>query len=233
MSSFKNSSSLVFVIVAFTIAWPAFFLATPQASVPLQVVLLILGSYAPAIAALAALALDQSAVQTHAFQQRLRNWHSRPAFYLIAVVLPTAVWLAAAWLNSMPTQAIQWANLMVFPIVFATNWGEEVGWRGFALPRLMASHRPLTASLVLGLIWGSFHLPLYWPRPLFAVLFLLLTLALSLFMTWLFQSTDECVLLCTLFHAVYNTWSQAILPAQHGEGLFAITVLLMWLVAMF
>lgn len=233
MTSIRNRSSLIFLLVAFGIAWPAFFLATPQAPIPLQVALLILGSYAPAVAAWVALAVDQNVTQTRAFQQRLRNWRSRARFYLIAAALPAVVWLSAAWLNSMrgTAQAIQWASVLVFPIVFVTNWGEEAGWRGFALPRLLASLRPLTASLVLGLIWGGFHLPLYWQRPLFAVLFLALTPALSVFITWLFQSTGENVFLCTLFHAIYNTLGQAILPAQNGEGVLAVTAGLMWLVA--
>lgn len=155
--------------------------------------------------------------------------------YLIALALPIIVWLSAVLLNSTQgvAQTVQWASLLVFPLVFVTNWGEEVGWRGFALPRLMASFRPLTASLVLGLIWGGFHLPLYWQRPLFALLFLALTPALSVFIAWLFISTVESVFVCTLFHAIYNTLGQAILPAQGGEGFLASTAGLMWIIVVF
>jgi hypothetical protein len=84
MTSIRNRSSLIFLLLAFVIAWPAFFLATPQAPIPLQVALLVLGSYAPAVAAWAALAAAQNVTLTRAFQQRLRNWRSRARFYLIA-----------------------------------------------------------------------------------------------------------------------------------------------------
>ncbi len=233
MLAIKNRSSLVFLVVAFAVAWPAFFFATPQAPVPMQVALLILGSYAPAIAATAALAVDGNVGQTQAFRQRLRNWRGGGRAYLAAVALPAVVWLPAALLHSAlaAPQPIQWARLLAFPLIFVTNWGEEAGWRGLALPRLLVSLRPLPASLGLGLVWGAFHLPLYWQRPLFAVLFLGLAPALSVVLTRLFLSSGQSVWVCTLFHAVYNAFSQAILPAEAGEGLLAGSVALTWIVA--
>ena len=92
---------------------------------------------------------------------------------------------------------------------------EEPGWRGFALPRLQARLGPLGGTLLLGVLWGVWHLPQYlvptWAEesgglhPANVVLFLLMVLALAPIMTWLFNRTRGSVLLAILAHASVNT----------------------------
>ncbi len=92
-------------------------------------------------------------------------------------------------------------NLWLFLIT------EETAWRGFALPRLQAALSPLGAAIVLGLIWGVWHLPLFFTRATFQaripfVGFMLSILATSVIITWLFDRARGSVLLAAVFHAV-------------------------------
>lgn len=92
--------------------------------------------------------------------------------------------------------------------------------------------RPLTASLILGLVWGFGHVALYWQRPIFLLLFFASILAGSVVLTWLFINAGRSVLLCTLFHAVFNTWTLVLLTTpfhQGSEGLFAVNMVLLWI----
>ena len=89
---------------------------------------------------------------------------------------------------------------------------EEIGWRGFALPRLQRLYGPLVGSLVLGVLWGLWHLPLFlipsWDTPhgsvLDVALFVVLALALTVVLTWVFNNTKGSVLLAILAHGSLN-----------------------------
>jgi membrane protease YdiL (CAAX protease family) len=97
----------------------------------------------------------------------------------------------------------------VYLLIFVTL-GEEVGWRGYALPALQARYSALLASLILGVLWGLWHLPVFFNPdtsysnlPFF--LFLPFIVLIAIIMTWLFNSTGGSVLMAMFFHAVLNT----------------------------
>ncbi len=81
---------------------------------------------------------------------------------------------------------------------------EEPGWRGYAQPRLQIGRSALVASLVLGVVWACWHVPLMvsgivpWSD-------LVLVMAVSVVYAWLFNSADGSVLLTMVFHAAMNT----------------------------
>ena len=89
--------------------------------------------------------------------------------------------------------------------------GEEVGWRGFALPRLQARHSALVATLLLTVGWAVWHIPLFLYRPGYTGLgiagvagwlFSLVTGAVLL--TWLYNSSRGSLLVVALFHATVD-----------------------------
>ncbi len=90
--------------------------------------------------------------------------------------------------------------------------GEELGWRGFALPRLLNKQGPILASLVIALPWIVWHAPLMvfqdWmgntPLLQFLLKYTLLIIPLSLIFTWVFKNTQGSVLLVILFHKAFN-----------------------------
>lgn len=126
----------------------------------------------------------------------------------------------------------------LLPFVFLQNlligsaMGEELGWRGFALPRLQAVLSPLSASLALGLLWGFWHLPLYMTagHPIADVFFgwlLLSALADAVLFTWLFNNTRGSLLPVLLLHASIATTG---LFLASTKGSFLVAVVLKWAV---
>jgi membrane protease YdiL (CAAX protease family) len=112
--------------------------------------------------------------------------------------------------------------------------GEETGWRGYALPRLLEATGPVGASLVLGVIWALWHLPLFWTEgsSLFesSVLVLLLRLpATSIMFTWLFQKTQGSLFLAILFHAALNLFAA---PPGDSLRVALVGVVVHWVVAL-
>jgi membrane protease YdiL (CAAX protease family) len=102
--------------------------------------------------------------------------------------------------------------VLLLPVYFALfGAAEELGRRGFALPLLLASSSPLTASLLLGVVWSLWHLPVVLSDPVLRtpVPFLLAVLPASVLFTWLFLHTRGSVLLAVLFHA----WFDVVLAA--------------------
>jgi len=127
--------------------------------------------------------------------------------------------------ESAPDVQLWQLALMSIPmfIVIGLVNGEELAWRGFAMPRLQARHNALTSSIIMGLLWSLFHLPLFFTKtgssqtdmsfPSFTVS----TVSITVLYTWLLNNTRGSVLLAYLFHAAQNTWSQ-IIAVDHANS---------------
>jgi membrane protease YdiL (CAAX protease family) len=141
------------------------------------------------------------------------------AFSLLPTVYITAVLINAAWTGSpvdfsnaaahMIFGASAKLSLYILPFFlfdFLTN-AEEMGWRGYVLPRLQIRHSALISSLVLGAIWALWHLPRYL-APGDSGSFVLGTLKIlaeAILYTWLYNNTKGSLLLATIMHAAGNT----------------------------
>ena len=87
--------------------------------------------------------------------------------------------------------------------------GEELGWRGYALPKLLETRSALTASVILGVVWGLWHLPTFFSssapqQGLPIVAFVLMTIEYSIIMSWIYLHTRGSVLIATLCHGAIN-----------------------------
>jgi len=102
--------------------------------------------------------------------------------------------------------------------------GEEFGWRGYALPKLQNKYGPLVASLVLGTIWGIWHLPSFFAPQgvvgaiaaalgmIFLIPYTLGTIANSIFMTWLYNKSKASALIAgIIWHVSINFWAPVLL----------------------
>ncbi|MBA2725678.1 MAG: CPBP family intramembrane metalloprotease [Actinobacteria bacterium] len=129
---------------------------------------------------------------------------------------------------------------LVAGLIFLGPVQEEFGWRGFALPRLLTSLRPVPGSLVLGLLWSLWHLPLFWIDGSFQShqpfwLFLLSTVALSLPYTLLYLMTGRRLAAPLVFHVSTNTAATVALyePTVRGNlGPLVATTVITTLVGM-
>lgn len=114
---------------------------------------------------------------------------------------------------------------------------EEIGWRGFALPRLEGLHGPLLASLILGILWALWHLPEFlvprWSSEsggfsiTSIILFTLVTLTFTFVITWVFNNTRASILIAILVHASIDTFSEtlgAIFPPKAVASAFPMII---------
>ena len=119
--------------------------------------------------------------------------------------------------------------------------GEEFGWRGYALPALQERYSWRFASLILGVVWGVWHLPLFYiadtaQSHIPFALFMLSTIALSVLFTWLFNRAGGSVLPALVLRTSVNAWSWVIpiMVMQDGGNLrpYELTVGLLVFVAL-
>jgi membrane protease YdiL (CAAX protease family) len=103
---------------------------------------------------------------------------------------------------------------------------EEIGWRGFALPRLQKLHGPLLGTVILGLLWGVWHLPLFltsfwiFGKDVQSVAeFMIGITAGSIVITWVFNHTKMSLLIATLLHGAQDAFSVSLLFARpHADS---------------
>lgn len=188
----------------------------------------LLGVFAPAIVGLVLTARHDGRAGVARLLSRVVHWDVGARCYLFAVGYMPAIKLAAALVHRVATGAwppIGESNvaLMLGAIAIST-WvqaGEELGWRGYALPRLATRIGLGGASIVLGVIWALWHLPLFFLPGTDTVsqsfpIYLLGVTALSVAMAWLYWRTGGSLLLVMLMHASVNNTSGIVPSAVPG-----------------
>ncbi len=231
---------VIFFVLAFLIGWLAFvpvFLyhlpTTPGA---------FLFLFSPALAALIMEFLAGGWRGIRDMLGRYLLWKFQLRWYLLAFLLLPAIFLIAGMLSPGPGSGSLWTGspwyflIASFLFLMFINSGEEIGWRGFALPRLQSQvHSPLAAALILGLVWGLWHLPLYLdPRqsafPLW--LFLLFTMGISILYSVLFNHTRGSLLLAVILHASTDIAPRFLQVASFTLVSWSIVVALTWVSAL-
>ncbi len=209
---------LLSFLFVFILALPAilFNYGVTDLEVPFEP-LLILGSWTPNIAAfLIIVFVIKKKGGVSALIRRWLMWKESPFWYLIAIS-PLLISALAAGVyhvaDGTPPDVFEPVTpgvlIVLFILALVTGaMGEELGWRGFALPRMQSAMSAFTASVILGTIWGFWHLPLWfaglgWEDMSFA-LFTYNCVAISVVMTWVCNNTNGNMLLITLMHLSYN-----------------------------
>jgi len=228
----------IFLVVTFTYTWLVLGLAILTTnrliafSLP-ATVLITIATLGPALGAITAATYESGRSGVRTLLAQAGRWRVGWRWYIIALIGPALVMLAGflLWraLGGPPPPAppkSAWVSLPVLIIVlFVPALFEEVGWRGFALPRLQPRYGWLLSSLILGVIWAIWHIPIWFiPDAGFGALpfpiFLLFTVALSLLFTWIYNGTGGSVLLPALAHAAINAyalpWNTAVYLLPEG-----------------
>lgn len=171
------------------------------------------GLFVPALAGLIVSRVSGGREQAAKLLGRLMIWRVHFVWYLVALGLPAVLSLLVALLGRLfgADPVLQPAPLTPLALIlFVLVVGEELGWRGYAQPELEKSFSPLVAAIILGVLWGFWHLPNFFiptlphheiPLPAFVIW----TIALSILAAWLLKQTRGSVLLATLLHGATNT----------------------------
>lgn len=128
------------------------------------------------------------------------------------VVAAIALGAGSLFGQGFPTAGqFAWPVLLpVFITMLLSNVWEEIGWRGFALPRLQERHSDLNIAFMMGLLWSLWHLPLLLDptSPMSSLPWygeIIFSLALTVIYTWLYNNTRGSLLFVSIFHAMANT----------------------------
>ena len=189
-------------------------------SVPHWLVYLLtrLADFAFSIAGILMIAVTAGRAGLRELWQRLTRWRISLGWYA-AGLLPIGLHGAATLLaGALPSADFSTGTLSTalfslqagfFISLFLRGaMGEELGLRGFALPRLQATMSPFRASLIIGVLWGAWHLPVLIGRDLLSIVaFSLLSIGLSFLFTWLFNGSGGSIIPVLLFHAAQN-WEE-------------------------
>ena len=215
-------------------------------AVPVPELLLdVAAGLGPLLAALAVVSYEAGGSGRRALLGQLLRWRVHRRWYAVALLGPVGLVLAAygLWVATggapPPAAALaQWPLLPVYFVYILLAGGgvdEELGWRGFALPRLQARYGALVASVVLGVFWAGWHIPAWFipgsGQDLISFpVFVVSVIGAAVVFNWLYNSTAGALPLVILFHTVFDLlttgpWSRALLalpPSQRGVDWFVL-----------
>ena len=216
----KQYPLITFFVLAYAITWslesPLVFLRDSVTDAQ-GLILVILASNVPSVLGLALTAIVLGRGALRKLLGRLLIWRVDPRWYLVIALGPVAFVGGVVALNTllggpvlslgMPLLGV--AVFLAFSIFPGSAVGEEIGWRGYALPRLQSRMNALSASLVIGPIWALWHLPLWLTgdpvkTPGLYAAFAASTIALSVILTCVYNSTRGSLLMVVLLHATAN-----------------------------
>jgi len=242
IQALKRHPVLTYFVLVYVLSWACWIplaIAKTWASFPF-IVLAALGNSMPSLLGMLLTALFNGKSGLGELFRRLGRvrvpliWYAvvlllLPVLQLVALGIPTLLGLA--------TITLAFSGFIVLS-AFGAGLLEELGWRGFALPRLQASLPAFAASLLLGVLWGLWHLPLMIARglPLTAaglgqlVFYLPLITAWAVLFTWVYDNTKGSLFLMVLLHAVINIAT----PTIQGSNWIGLTLylILLWVVVM-
>jgi uncharacterized protein len=203
-----RSFPLKYFVIAFAFTWFFWGLAALGARdvIPALPGLTVIGTLGPLVAAVILTAQESGRAGVRSLLSRILRWRVAPIWYGVAILGPLVITLAAialhvalggqmpsigALIGALPTLLVTAVYMLIFVAL-----GEEIGWRGYALPALQARYSALLASLILGVLWTFWHLPVFFnPDTLYSnlpfVLFLAYLIPFTILITWLLNSTGE------------------------------------------
>jgi membrane protease YdiL (CAAX protease family) len=216
----KRHQIVTFFVLTYVLAWaiesPLVFLADSVTDTQ-DLVLTILASNVPSVMAIVLTATVFGWGALRKLLGRLLIWRVNPLWYLVVFLGPAALAGGVVALNallggpalSLGMPLLGAAIFFAFSIFPGSALGEEIGWRGYVLPQLQSRMSALSASLLLAPIWAVWHLPLWlqgkpFQTPTLYAGFVLSAFALSVILTWVYNSTGGSLLMVVLLHATVN-----------------------------
>ena len=217
----KKRPLIWFFVLCFAITWGvgALFLTLPDlmarvfGEMSLENPLFVLAVWGPTLSAFIVTGVTEGKGGMKRLLKRLLPGRARVHWYLFAVFAFPACSILINLSIGRPSGLFETSMNSLFSFLLVNlitgPLGEEFGWRGFALPRLLRSFSPLVASLILGLIWGVWHLPSFFfselPQGSISLpIFVLGALSLSIIITWMYLHVKGSVLFSILLHYTVN-----------------------------
>ncbi|OEU69722.1 MAG: hypothetical protein BA864_14430 [Desulfuromonadales bacterium C00003093] len=228
----KQYAFIVFIVLAVLISWFPWYTTGTGFFV-----------FGPSIAGVIVIAMTSGKEGMRDMGQRALRWHVgfrwwAVALFLTGLVLSFSIAINTVFLGgNIPSFAFLRQEWYLIPVVFLITMiggplGEEFGWRGFALPNLQHKWSPMVASIIIGIVWALWHLPLFFqPDSIhaqigikFLPVYIIGEIVLAITITWVYNKTGGSLLVGgIILHNADNFWATALLTndtiaaVQSGE----------------
>jgi membrane protease YdiL (CAAX protease family) len=250
----KRHSLVLYFILAYVITWtfeiPLAAVKQGWTHLTIPFAIHYLGGFGPMLAALIVLGITEGSIGIRKLFNGLLKWRVGAGWILFCVLSPVAMFALAALVTRATSG--EWPNLYLLGkveylpylgivgamILWFLTWGlgEEIGWRGFALPRLQKNHSALAATVILGTIHAFWHLPAFFYKDTYMAMglvaglpmLLLSIIAAAILFTWIFNSTRGSILMVALFHALFDMLS---VSKAGGASTPAVMSAVVWILA--
>lgn len=242
-----------FYVVALVISWTPWLISRNalqglmELDVPIwAIVFLLIGAAGPSFAALLTQRLAYGRGQARPILRDFLMWRVPFRWYAAIFSIPILIFLVSipliGYYTNIESEFDLRATLLIIPTLIAAftirflialptgPLLEELGWRGFAMPNLQSRYSALTAGIVVGLMWGFWHLPLFWvpgaalPGGLTATedpsqvfWYFSSVTGKSILFAWIYNNTKGSLFVDVLFHATINTTSNVFLPIFYPD----------------
>ncbi len=241
----KNRDPWKFFLLTFAYSWVIWIpsvldgigIKLPFSVTGYSTVVVIIGAFAPLMAAITLVVREEGWSGIKTFFGQALDFHIKPVYLVLALALPLLIHVIAHYLALAVgldvAKTLFPTDIPLAPIVLAIPYfilmlvlgggQEEFGWRGYAQEPLQEKIGVIPASLVIGLIWGIWHLPLWFMagdlHSAYSFLaFVMMTTSISIMYAWLYNSSGKKLIVVIFFHAMSNT-AAPLLPFLHGiEG---------------
>jgi membrane protease YdiL (CAAX protease family) len=221
---------LSFFALAFLISWAIWLgpttsirtslhiqVAQYSLTIPWAVVVQLVGNIGPALSAIILTTAEGGRPEVIGLLRRLAPQQPIPVWYFVAILLPIGVtWVGLTfhmWPNSYrpgPGTGIHGLRVLFANFLFAPLM-EEIGWRGYLLPRLQLRHSGFASAIFVGMVWGPWHLPIYWrvvntgtTGRIFLAFYLVNVIGLSVLFTWMYNASRESLAVTVVAHASFD-----------------------------
>lgn len=194
----------------------------------------VLHTFGPSLAGIVITSIIAGREGLLRLRQRIRQWRVGWQWYLFILVgIPALIMLGiiiqpgalASFQGLTPLLLVSYPLYYVAVFFGGGPLGEEIGWRGFALPRMQPRYGPLWGTVLLGILWGFWHLVDFLtaskgggPGTSLATflrnfpVFILMILSLAIIFTWVYNHTQASLFISILVHASVNTPELTLVP---------------------
>ena len=245
----------VFFIVTFLLSWSiwvpldlshfgiAFHIPEATSSI-----VRLLGVLMPAVSAILLTRIMGGRGATRGLWARLVLWRVNWRWWMVAGLGQPILLVVAALFTNLISDSKVTAEPLVPVSAFIVNvimlllatLGEEIGWRGVALPSLQVQNGAIKSSIILGLLWGMWHIPFWLLLDTFDQfgigylgLNLLFVVPLTFYITWFFNHSQQSLLLPVMLHLTFNIVNTILLPVTLNITAFLVFGVLEWIVMFF
>lgn len=240
----KKHPLLAYFILAYAISWgvelPLIAVQQGWTDLPIPFAIHYLVAYGPMVASILVTWLSAGSDGLKELCGRVTKWRVGLRWILFAVLSPVAAFALAVPIVRLVSgtwpdlRLLGQVNYMPYlglgaPLLWLATLGlgEEIGWRGFALPRLQKTRTASSATLVLGLLWALWHVPAFFYLDTLEELGLIVlpgfmfgVLCGAVVYTWLYNSTGGSVLVVALWHASFDFFT----ASRAGRGIIPIVM---------